>query len=147
MNIIIRDALERDLDAIADLLGVLFAQEMEFSPNKQKQIAALKTVLSNAHLGFVAVAEHEHSCVGTVMILYSISTALGGRVGILEDMIVGPDIRRAGVGRRLLNYALNRAEKAGCLRVTLLTDSDNERAQRFYQQAGFSQSSMVPFRR
>jgi GNAT superfamily N-acetyltransferase len=147
MNILVRDALSSDLDAIADLLGLLFAEEAEFSPDKRKQLAALETVLSDPDLGFIAVADHERSCVGTVMILYSISTALGGRVGILEDMIVAPDVRRTGVGRQLIDFALSRAKREGCLRITLLTDSDNERAHRFYAQAGFARSSMVPFRR
>ena len=147
MDILIRDALKSDLDTIADLIGTLFAQEAEFSPNKREHIAALEAVFANADLGFIAVADYKQSCVGTVMILYSISTALGGRVGVLEDMIVVPALRGTGVGQQLIDFALGRAKKAGCLRITLLTDSDNERAHRFYEQAGFTRSSMVPFRR
>jgi GNAT superfamily N-acetyltransferase len=81
-----------------------------------------------------------------INLLYTISTALGERVGILEDMVVSPTVRGSGVGAKLLTYAIEFAKEKGCKRLTLLTDKDNLNAQRFYQQHGFSISSMIPLR-
>jgi len=61
-------------------------------------------------------------------------------------MIIHPDHRNAGLGRRLIDHALQSAQKLGCTRVTLLTDGINTSAMRFYQRAGFARSEMVPFR-
>ena len=81
-----------------------------------------------------------------VNLLYTVSTALGSRVAILEDMVVSPKIRGQNVGSSLIEYALDYARKQGCQRITLLTDSDNIAAHRFYERHGFSRSTMVPFR-
>jgi GNAT superfamily N-acetyltransferase len=81
-----------------------------------------------------------------VSLLYSISTALGGKVAILEDMVIAEGFRRSGYGKQLLQEAITFAKLRNCLRITLLTDFDNETAIRFYQQTGFNLSKMTPLR-
>ncbi|MBT8445584.1 MAG: GNAT family N-acetyltransferase [Gammaproteobacteria bacterium] len=143
----VRRAVREDVDAMADLLALLFAQEAEFTPDHEAQSAALANIVSNADQGFALVAEGDGDYLGMVSILYTLSTALGGRVGILEDMIVAPAARGARVGEALLERAIAMATDEGCLRVTLLTDADNDQAQRFYERHGFSASAMRVFRR
>ena len=79
-----------------------------------------------------------------VNLLYTISTALGDRVALLEDMVVSPNVRGSGVGSLLLKQAIQFARLDDCKRITLLTDRANESAQRFYQRHGFSFSAMIP---
>ena len=79
-------------------------------------------------------------------VLFLPSTALGGRVALLEDMVVRPDARGGGAGSRLLAAATEFARSAGCLRITLLTDAHNAAAQRFYGRHGFTRSAMIPMR-
>jgi ribosomal protein S18 acetylase RimI-like enzyme len=81
-----------------------------------------------------------------VSILFTVSTAQGSRAALLEDMVVHPEWRRRGIGRRLLDHAIAGARKAGCARITLLTDSDNHPAMNFYARAGFVRSTMTPLR-
>jgi len=81
-----------------------------------------------------------------VNLLFTISTALGERVALLEDMVIASKLRGAGVGSQLLEQAISVARAEGCKRITLLTDKTNESAQRFYAKQGFELSSMVPMR-
>ena len=81
-----------------------------------------------------------------VNLLFTVSTAIGERVAILEDMIVSPVARGSGIGSGLLTYAISFARLSGVKRITLLTDSENTSAQRFYGKHGFSKSSMIPLR-
>jgi len=81
-----------------------------------------------------------------VSILFTVSTAEGGRAAWLEDMIVHPGRRGQGIGERLLDEAKSGARAAGCSRITLLTDASNNAAMRFYGRAGFVCSEMVPMR-
>ncbi|MDD2853290.1 MAG: GNAT family N-acetyltransferase [Desulfuromonadaceae bacterium] len=81
-----------------------------------------------------------------VNLLNTVSTALGERVAILEDMIVDPDNRGGGEGSHLLTGAIELARKQGCLRITLLTDRANSGAIRFYERHGFNLSEMVTLR-
>ncbi len=92
------------------------------------------------------VARQGDQIVGMVNLLFTISTALGERVALLEDMVVSPTDRGIGVGTRLLSEAISYSRVHGCKRITLLTDQINESDQRFYAKQGFVVSSMVPMR-
>ncbi len=142
----IESATTTDVPELTELLSVLFAQEAEFTPNPEAQRHGLLRIITNPEVGIVLVAKEGAAVLGMVNLLYTISTALGERVALLEDMVVGPEARGAGVGSRLLQEAISVAKAAGCRRITLLTDQANLSAQRFYKQQGFEASTMVPLR-
>jgi GNAT superfamily N-acetyltransferase len=142
----IEKATLADVLPLSDLLGLLFAQEAEFKPNSEAQIRGLTRLLTQPELGFILLARDNGQVVGMVNILYTISTALGERVALLEDMVVRPEARGVDMGSKLLARAIELACVAGCQRITLLTDHDNVSAQRFYQRQGFVISSMMPLR-
>lgn len=142
----IREAVSGDIPQLAELLAELFAQEADFTPDARKQRRALGAILNRREAGRIYCASHAGAPVGMVSILFTISTAEGGPVAWLEDMIVRPDWRRQGVGRQLLRRAIGEARAAGCMRITLLTDATNQGAERFYSRAGFVRSAMMPLR-
>lgn len=145
--IAIDDATPSDIPALCDLLGLLFAQEADFTPDRARQERGLRLILDDARVGAILVARESGQVVGMVNLLFTISTALGARVLLLEDMIVRPDHRGRGVGLKLIEAAIARATREGCARITLLTDEDNTQAQWFYARAGFRRSAMIPMRR
>jgi len=142
----IEAATEADVPALSELLSVLFAQEAEFAPNPDAQSRGLLRIITNPDVGIVLVAREGSVVLGMVNLLYSVSTALGERVVLLEDMVVVPEARGAGVGSLLLHEAVTVAKASGCRRVTLLTDQTNQAAQRFYKRQGFETSTMIPLR-
>lgn len=135
-----------DIPALCELLDILFSQEAEFKPNHKTQSRGLARIISSPEVGLIVVARQDNQVVGMVNLLYTISTALGGRVALLEDMVVSPNVRGSGVGSRLLEQAIHFARLSGCKRITLLTDNANKSAQRFYQKHGFGFSAMIPLR-
>jgi len=126
---------------------VLFEQEAEFKPDELAQARGLTLILENPEVGQILIAKQGADVAGMVGLLYTISTALGARVALLEDMVVAPAWRKAGIGSQLLEAAITHARQTGCQRITLLTDDINTDAQRFYRRHGFTHSPMVPFRR
>lgn len=142
----IRRAALADIPQLSALLGRLFAQEADFTPEPVRQVRGLRMLLKQPALGRIYCATEQQAVVGMVSILFTVSTAEGGRAAWLEDMIVHPERRGQGVGERLLQEAIRRARAAGCTRLTLLTDASNHSAMRFYRRAGFVRSQMVPFR-
>jgi len=127
-------------------LALLFTQEAEFTPNPETQRRGLQRIITNREVGIVLVAKEGETVLGMVILLYTVSTALGERVALLEDMVFFPEARGARVGSHLLKRAVAVAEAAGCQRITLLTDQQNLSAQHFYKRHGFTPSSMVPMR-
>lgn len=143
---VIERASETDIPALSELLSVLFTQEVEFIPNTSAQYNGLAKIICNPDLGAVLVVREGRDILAMVNILFTISTALGERVALLEDMIVSPNARRSGLGSDLLTQAISFARSQGCKRITLLTDRENKSAQRFYAKHGFTESTMVPLR-
>ena len=140
-------AKSSDIPALCDLLESLFTQEAEFKSDRDAQVRGLKSVIENNDVGDILVVRDNDHVIAMVNVLYTVSTALGARVGILEDMVVSSAGRGSGVGSKLLERAMEFAKEKGCQRITLLTDNDNEGAHRFYQKHGFSLSTMVAFRK
>lgn len=139
-------ATEEDIPHLCDLLVLLFAQEVEFHPDRALQAAGLRQIVDFPERGRILVLRDGAAVIGMVNLLFTVSTALGGRVAILEDLIVHPNHRGGGTGSRLLQAAIGLAKESGCLRITLLTDQANRVAQDFYQRHGFVRSEMVPMR-
>jgi GNAT superfamily N-acetyltransferase len=140
-------AASTDLDAMADLLHELFTLESDFRPLREKQLAALRWILDHPAHGRLFVLRGAGRVVGMVNALISISTAEGGPVLILEDVIVAAGHRGSGHGRRLVEHVLTWATAQSMSRVTLLADRENESALRFYRTLGFEESAMVVRRR
>lgn len=135
-----------DIPALCELLDILFSQEADFTPDYDAQSHGLARIISNPEVGVILVARKNSRVVGMANLLYTISTALGDRVALLEDIVVSPSARNSGLGSELLQQAIQFARLSGCKRITLLTDGTNESAHRFYQKHGFKPSAMVPFR-
>jgi GNAT superfamily N-acetyltransferase len=142
----IEQATLADIPALSALLSVLFAQEAEFTPNPEAHAKGLARIIGDPELGTILVASDAESILGMVNLLFTVSTALGERVALLEDMVVTPQARGTGIGSQLLTQAIAFARTQGCQRITLLTDVDNEAAQGFYEKHGFALSSMLPMR-
>lgn len=148
--VIIRNAQLADIPALNELLTCLFEQEDEFSPDRQAQTRALTQILSHPEVGQILVScethNAEHKITGMVSLLFSVSTALGGKVALLEDMVVSEGYRQQGIGASLLQAAIQEAKRQHCRRITLLTDKHNIHAHAFYEKHGFQGSSMQTYR-
>jgi N-acetylglutamate synthase-like GNAT family acetyltransferase len=143
---VFRMATAADIPVMCVLLAELFAQEAEFTPDESKQASALQVIMDNPNVGCLFVAEQGDRVVAMVNILFTVSTALGATVAILEDVVVAEDYRGGKIGSGLLRHVFKTLEEQGIKRVSLLTDSDNLKAQSFYQQLGFELSSMRTLR-
>src|SRR3954471_895093 len=119
-------ARESELPQLIELLGLLFASEAEFRPDPGKQDAGLRLILADPSQGRIYVARDGRNVVAMASLLFTVSTAEGGRAGWFEDLVVHPDYRRQGVGERMLNYVIGEARNESLVRITLLTDMQNE---------------------
>jgi len=126
-HVVIEPATAEDLDELSDLLGELFSEESDFRPNKEKQLRGLRLIFEQPNRGRVFVLRRDHSIVGMINLLFTISTAEGGFVILLEDLV-------------------DFARKKNFLRLTLLTDRPEIKSQAFFKRHGFFESAMIPMR-
>ena len=139
-------ATREDLPQLVALLGILFSQEAELVPDDTKQSRALAKILADESVGRIHVAREVGTIVAMASVLYSISTAEGGLAASFEDFVVLPGHRGKGIGQALLRHVIAEARREGVLRLTLLTDKQNERAQALYRKVGFAESTMKAMR-
>ncbi len=89
-----------------------------------------------AREGFFVVASKEGSVVGYVIALRR------GREGSIQSIAVLPDSRGKGIGRMLMESAINHlAGKSD--RVHLLVDVNNEEAIRLYRKLSFAETGKI----
>jgi GNAT superfamily N-acetyltransferase len=142
----IEPATLEDLPQLTDLLTDLFSLEGDFIPNRGKQMRGLRLILEQPSRGRIFVLREGDRIVGMINLLFTISTAEGGFVILLEDVVVHRDFRGQGYGDKLLSHAIDYARKKDFLRITLLTDRLNEEGQRFFKAHDFFVSKMIPMR-
>ena len=145
-NVVIEPATEADLDELSEMLGGLFAQEGDFRPHKEKQLRGLRLIFEQPSRGRVFVLRRNGAIVGMINLLFTISTAEGGFVILLEDLVIHKEYQGKGYGSKLLQYAIDFAKQKNFLRITLLTDRPENVAQEFFRHHGFVESSMIPMR-
>jgi GNAT superfamily N-acetyltransferase len=142
----IEPATLEDLPLMAELLADLFAHEPEFHPDQEKQIRGLRLILEQPNRGRIFVLRNNTRIIGMINLLFTISTAEGGFVLVLEDLIVHADHRGQGNGSRLLRHAIDFAKEKQFLRITLLTHRSEERLLELYRRHGFVASDMMIMR-
>jgi len=147
MDVVIDFASADDLDAMTDLLVGLFAREHDFTPDPGRQRAGLARILAEPARARLFVARLAGRVVAMANVQIGLSTAEGGEVLMVEDVVVAADLRGRGIGRAILRHALDWGAACGMTRATLLTDHDNHAAQAFYASMGFTPSAMQVLRK
>ena len=148
----IREARTTDLDALVELLGLLFALEADFAVDAGRQRDGLGRLLAGTKNGLVLVATipgegTADQVVGMATAQVVVSTSEGGPALLVEDVVVRPESRGHGIGRALLARIESWGAALGATRLQLLADRDNAPAHDFYRSCGFQSTNLVCLRR
>lgn len=81
------------------------------------------------------VAERAGDVVG--MVTLCVFTTLTGTKAYLDHLVVEPKSQRRGIGRALMDYAIERAKEAGASRVDLTARASKQAAHALYRSLGF----------
>jgi len=148
MDILIRPARHEDIPRMCELLADLFSLETDFEVDVIKQMKGLSMLVSNPWgRAFVVVAVVDNSIVGMATVQTLISTAEGGHVGLVEDVIVDRQFRGRGVGTLLLEQIADWSRENGLKRLQLLADSDNRPALEFYSSLRWISTRLICLRK
>ncbi len=143
----VQPATIEDLPELVQLVEDLMSTQADFSPDTVAHEQGLSMILEQPNRGRIFVLRSESRIFGMVNLLFTISTAMGGMVVLLEDFIIHPDYRGQGFGTKLIEYVIDFAQKKNFKRITLLTDKMGESSQNFFKNQGFDFAHMVPMRR
>jgi ribosomal protein S18 acetylase RimI-like enzyme len=83
---------------------------------------------------------------GVCQLRYRLSVWTGAPDCWLEDLFVRADARGRGLGRSLVEAAVEQARERGCLRIELDVNEENREALALYRSAGFTTEPKPPGR-
>src|SRR5205823_14212280 len=131
-KVVIEPATEADLDELSEMLGGLFAQESDFRPDKERQLRGLRLIFEQPSRRRVFVLRRNGAIVGMINLLFTISTAEGAFVILLEDLVVHKQCQNKGYGTKLLQHAIDLAKQKYFLRFTFSTDRPEDLSEAFF---------------
>ncbi|MFH1019285.1 MAG: GNAT family N-acetyltransferase [Pseudomonadota bacterium] len=143
---VIRPARPDDLEALVDLLRILFGIEADFDFDAARQRQGLVMLLVH-EAAVLLVAEAEGQVIGMCSGQLTISTAEGGFALLVEDVVVAEPWQGRGVGRELLAALEQWAASRKVSRLQLLADRNNTAALEFYRKLGWQPTELICQRR
>ena len=143
-TISVREAAMSDLAALLPLLDQL--RENSSRPERPgeeltwRHERALAEILGSPHLT-ILVADVDGAIRGTCALAFlpNINHAAMSYC-ILENMVVDQSARGSGVGKALIDRAVELARLKGCYKLSLTSNLKREDAHRFYESAGLTHS-------
>lgn len=135
-DVVITTADQTDLDEVAELFNLYRV----FYDQADDPAAARAFIRERMDLreSVILLARHQDRAAGFTQLYPVFSSVRMFRSWLLNDLFVHPDKRRLGVGRSLMNAAIEHARATGYRRVELETAVDNVSAQRLYESLGFT---------
>ena len=141
----IRPATRNDLSAILALMVDIETDDQVLDLPAAEAIFERMQSYPN-YIIYVTVAEGK--VIGTFSLLIMDNLAhLGAPSGIVEDVVVHSSWRGQGIGKQMMQFAMQQCQKAGCYKMALSSNLIREQAHRFYDQLGFQRhgySFIVP---
>jgi GNAT superfamily N-acetyltransferase len=135
-QLLIRKVTKADLPAILEL----YAQK-DIDNGDVLSMEEAKTAFSKFGLYpnySLYVAEIADKVIGTFELLIMDNLAHRGQPsGIVEDVVVDTEYQSHGIGRQMMEYAIDVCRKNGCYKMALSSSLKRERAHQFYENLGF----------
>jgi ribosomal protein S18 acetylase RimI-like enzyme len=136
-----RRATRADLPAIVRLLAddpLGATRETATEPLPPSYHAAFDEIDRDPNQELVVVALPGRPVAGTMQLSFiPYLTHRGSRRAQIEGVRIASDLRSAGLGRRMIEWAIARARERGCELVQLTSDRRRPDAIRFYESLGF----------
>ena len=135
-----------DLDALVDLLRLLFGIEADFDFDAARQRQGLVMLLAHEK-AVLLVAERAGQVIGMCSGQLTISTAEGGFSLLVEDVVVAKSWQGRGIGRELMTALEQWGASRKVGRLQLLADRNNAAALEFYRKLGWQPTELICQRR
>ena len=133
-----RSAMRDDVPAIMGLLAddVLGATR-EHADDSLPYYNAFEAISHDPNNDLI-VSEQDGEVVGVLQLTRIPNmTYKGGWRAQIEGVRVSSEARGQGIGRRLITFAIDRSQRAGCHVVQLTTNKERKEAIQFYESLGF----------
>ena len=142
MELIFRKATEKDLPIIVEMIAddKLGKKRENFKiPLPQEYINAFASIISDSNQELIVVENDKSEIVGTLQLSFiQYLTYRGGIRAQIEAVRIRKDQRGLGLGKKMFDWAINRAKERKAHLLQLTTDKKRPKAVKFYKDLGFT---------
>ena len=138
MDYMVRQITIDDYDAIYELWNSTEQSRRALNPVDDSREGIERYLKRNPNTCFAAVKDGK--VIGVIL------TGHDGRRAIIHHLCVHPDCRRTGVAGRLVTLAEEALKKEGIQKIFGLVFKDNEAANAFWEQQGYSLRTNLNYR-
>lgn len=143
MSITVRQAQSSDRDEVTRLWAVLVELYGRKADPALLQGSYHRIITGEARVR-VFIILRDGVVAGTASLhLGRLSTWHDNYYGHIEDLIIDPAQRGRGLARLLMTHILEAAREEGLARLELTTRKTNHKAQRLYEELGFTNHSLM----
>ena len=138
----IRLAQVHDHERLLALLRQLNPNDPEASEVERN---VFEEIIDSRNLDLI-VADSEGKLVGTCYLNIIPNVTAGGRpYAVIENVVTDLAHRNKGIGKSVLNWAIERAWKRECYKVMLMSGSADKSVHAFYKSCGFDPEEKQAF--
>jgi GNAT superfamily N-acetyltransferase len=136
MQISIIEATENDLNSILDLYETVLDKGKPILPI-EKGISIFKKMTQYPDYQLY-ISKFGNKIVGSFALLIMDNLAhFGAPSAIVEDVVVSENYQNRGVGKLMMEFAIEKAKTKGCYKMVLSSNQKRINAHRFYENLGF----------
>ena len=138
-EIFIREAQGSDLPRIEKLMVELIeAMHVQESLDMSMVAENCRTLLNDVD-SHILVAEMDGFVIGAINFSIRKTIIHPEASGLIDEFVVVREHRGKGVGKKLINAAVEECRQLGCCEVEVSTEITNTRARKFYKSCGFDE--------
>jgi ribosomal protein S18 acetylase RimI-like enzyme len=126
-----------DLDVLVSLAAAFRDHLGQSTPSEADFRVSIAALLRDADTEFILACGGPGATMGYVQCRYRYSAWMSAPEAEIEDVFVIRALRRSGIGRRLMEFAMARATARGCRSIGLNTNEHNTGALALYRHLGF----------
>ena len=132
----IRKVTLNDIDSVFELLNQLYKNKIRYEIFSE----IYKSKLEDNNSYYI-VAVEDDKIVGVLISEIQVKIHRAKKQCFVDDLIVDENYRNRGIGRQLLQNAVDYAKDQDCEVIELTSYRDNVNAHRFYENNGFKKHS------
>jgi GNAT superfamily N-acetyltransferase len=131
-----------DLVNILELYKQLNPSNNDFSIENANKIW---DKIENGNIKYFIAKDNGEIIASCYIIIVPNLTFNGKSIGYIENVITGEKYRRRGIGKKIMEMAINYAKEENCYKVVLQSGIKRTMAHKFYETIGFNGESKKAF--
>ncbi|MBP5437136.1 MAG: GNAT family N-acetyltransferase [Treponema sp.] len=140
----IRELTEKDLPSLLDLYIQLSESNKNLTLDESKKIW-MNEIEENKNIKYFGAVENGKVLSTCYCVIIPNLTNFNQPICFVENVVTDKNYRKQGLGKRLIEKAIETAKENNCYKVILLSGIARKEAHQFYEKIGFNGESKKAF--